>query len=74
MSYLSDLTPDELEMLGHALRMVPGNACLTGESAARLKGEGLAIFSEIAAFKSLWNKTAEAIRERDDMAERRVAA
>lgn len=73
MSQLSDLTPDELEMLGHCLRMVPDNACLTGEAAKRLApGRGFAMFVELDAFRSLWEKVARAIRERDDMADRRV--
>lgn len=69
--HFDNLTADELEMLGHSLRMVPGNACLTGDGAIRLADKGLAFYSEIPAFKSLWNKVADAITERDDMADRR---
>ena len=70
---LSDLSADELAMLGHALRSVPGNACLTGNSAARLAaGDGFAFFHDIEAYKSLWEKVAVAIKERDDMAEFKV--
>lgn len=70
---LAELTPDELEMLGHCLRMVPDNACLTGSAATRLAaGRGFAMFTEVDAFKSLWEKVAAAIRTRDDMADRRV--
>jgi hypothetical protein len=72
VSYLDDLTADEVEVLGHSLRMVPGNACLTGKSAQRLGGGGLQMIYELDAFKSLWNKVAEAILERDDMQDRRV--
>lgn len=69
-----DLTPAELEMLGHALRMVPDNACLTGGAAKRLGRPPIAFFTECDAYKSLWNKVAAEIRERDDMAEARVSA
>lgn len=51
-------------MLGHALRMVPGNACLTD---GPLAPKGLAMFHEIPEFKSLWEKVAVALREREDM-------
>jgi hypothetical protein len=64
---LDELTPAELAMLGHSLRMVPDNACLTGRSAALQGNAGLLFYTDAAAFKSLWNKVAEAIRERSDM-------
>lgn len=70
-SAISDLDAAELEMLGHALRVVPENACLTGKSASRLGGKGFAFFHDIPAFASLWHKVADAINERDDMAEAR---
>jgi hypothetical protein len=62
-----DLTPNELAMLRHALRMVPANACLTGKSAQMQGGAGVLFFTEAAAFVSLWGKVAEAVRERADM-------
>lgn len=67
---LDDLTPEELAMLGHSLRMVPENAVLTGKSATRLcdKG-GVGFLYESTHFKSLWSKVAKAIKEREDMAE-----
>jgi hypothetical protein len=65
---LADLTAEEVVMLGHALQMVPGNACLTGESATQLGGKGILFFTDAEAFKTLWNKVAEAIRDRDDVA------
>jgi hypothetical protein len=70
---LDDLTADELAMLAHALRMVPGNACLTGRSAALLhpEGGGVAFFVDVPAYKSLWEKVGDAIVERDDMARHR---
>lgn len=72
---LDDLTPQELAMLGHSLRMVPGNAVLTGKSVKNVGEEGaLKFFSEIEAFKSLWSKVAEAIKNREDMEPFRKAA
>lgn len=71
---LRDLTPDELEMLGHCLRVVPSNAVLTGGSATRLGRGGVLRIIEGEAFRSLWNKVAEAVRDRDDMADRRTTA
>ena len=73
---LSDLTAEELVMLGFALRLVPDSACLTGDSARALGGGApLAMFHEVPAFTSLWEKVAVAIRERDDVAPyRRKAA
>lgn len=59
------LEPGELAMMGHALRMVPSNACLTS---GPLAPSGLAMFPEIPEFASLWAKVAAAITERDDMA------
>ncbi len=59
-----DLTAGELAMLGHSLRMVPENACLTE---GPLVKDRLAFFHEIPEFVSLWEKVAEALREREDM-------
>jgi hypothetical protein len=67
VTYLSDLTAQELAMLGHALRLVPDNACLTGKQVALLGGNGISMFYEIDAFKTLWEKVAVAISEREDM-------
>ncbi len=66
MTLLDDLTAEEVVMLGHCLRMVPANACLTGDSAVALGGSGFAMFTTIPAFKTLWSKTAAAISQRDD--------
>lgn len=69
---LGHLTAQELVMLGHALRMVPDNACLTGEGAAQMDAGPFAFFRDIAAFKTLWSKVVAAIAQREDVEPYRV--
>jgi hypothetical protein len=59
MTHLDDLTALELKALGHSLRMVPSNTVI---------GPGFTFLTQSDEFKSLWEKVAQAIKTREDMA------